>query len=807
MYKLINGKKVYETSEVDATTSRIEGVAQLAEGMAREASATANAISDTANKALEDAAFAKEIAVSHDEAITEITQAATQSLDKAMEAKAIAEATDAKATAAVATANEALTEATNHVIYTNTLPTTDIKNKVYAVKHSYNIINDISARADDILGSYFHLVSKGKYVIDDVYTLQYRDNNEWCDIGSIYLSDETLNCYLSKDFSSLYTWTLNLGDTYNFRLTTVMNHWDYYAGNETEQSLTKLANAQQVEDLFLKKTLAGTPGGLATLDGDGKILITQLPINTTIFRGNWDASTGTYPASTGITPGDWYLVSVAGTIGNTKYAINDRIMWSGTAWVKQTSTGEVVSVNGRSNVVTGLMEATNPVGTGSFSMNRKVGTTVGINSFAEGAETTASFDCTHAEGWGTIASSNEAHAEGHQTKASGQYSHAEGWGTIAAGQSQHAAGQWNIADSTSARITGWGTNGTSRKNIEQLDASGNLHLKGSVYVGCNDDSSGGIQINASMFPARRMYGGMNGNTRYATIKFKHVTPGGILVTTGYNSNLWFDSNKGTPYAFSSSTAYGVTGYAWSSDGNTLYLRFGNYNPIAVTIPSLYEGDGIVTFGELSSTAPSGVTFLTNVNTIASNAVSYNAQTLTDAQKTQARNNIGAGTGLGTITGIKMNGASKGTSGVVDLGDVPTLLDIYPVGAVYISVNNTNPSSLFGGTWESIGAGRVLQGADSSHKGGTTINAGLPNITGTFRIYTADKNNEVPQNTGTGAFTKTTDTTVSGESYKLQRHCPKFSFNANDGATTKGIYGNSTTVQPPAYCVYMWKRTA
>ena len=333
---------------------------------------------------------------------------------------------------------------------------------------------------------------------------------------------------------------------------------------------------------------------------------------------------------------------------------------------------------------------------------------------------------------------------------------------------------------------------------------------------------------AMLIPTTKVYGSMGGNVRYVTITFTD-TYGGILVTTGYSSNLWFDSNKGTPYAFTTSTNYGVTGYAWSSDGRILYLRLAGYRPITVTIPSFDGDDDRVTFGELSSTAPSGVTFLTDVRTIAYNAVSYDSQTLTDAQKSQARRNIGAGTGSGTITGIKMNGASKGTSGVVDLGTVltsdsqtltdaqksqarrnigaPTLLDIYPVGAVYISVNNTNPSSLFGGTWESIGAGRVLQGADSSHIGGTTINAGLPNITGTFRIYTADKNNEVPQNTGTGAFTKTTDTTVAGESYKLQRHCPKFSFNANDGATTKGIYGNSTTVQPPAYCVYMWKRTA
>ena len=559
MYKLINDKKVYETSEVDATTSRIEGVAQLAEGLAREASATANAISDTANKALEDATFAKGLAASHDEVITEITQTATQSLDKAMEAKAIAEATDAKATAAVVTANEALTETTNHVIYTNTLPTTDIKNRIYAVKHNYNITNDISARADDILGSYFHLVSSGKYVIDDVYTLQYTNSNEWYDIGSIFLRDETLNCYRDKDFSSLYTWTLNLGDTYNFRLITVMNHWDYYAGSEAEQTLTKLANAQQVEDLFLRKTLAGTPGGLATLDGDGKILITQLPTNTTIFRGNWDASAGTYPAYTGITPGDWYLVSVAGTIGNVKYAVNDRIMWSGTAWVKQTATGEVVSVNGRSNVVTGLMEATNPVGTGSFSMNRKAGSAVGYASHAEGWDTEARGYASHAEGWdtvangddshaegyntmtigidshaeghATVANGNESHAEGYNTIANSKYSHAEGFFTEANGQSQHVAGQYNIADSTSARITGWGTS-EGRKNIEQLDQSGNLRLKGSVYVGCNDDSSGGTL--SGTITGIKMNGaskGTSGVVDLGTVLTSHQSLAGCATTT------------------------------------------------------------------------------------------------------------------------------------------------------------------------------------------------------------------------------------------------------------------------------------
>lgn len=46
-------------------------------------------------------------------------------------------------------------------------------------------------------------------------------------------------------------------------------------------------------------------------------------------------------------------------------------------------------------------------------------------------------------------------------------------------------------------------------------------------------------------------------------------------------------------------------------------------------------------------------------------------------------------------------------------------DIYPVGSIYMSANNANPATLFGGTWEQIAGGRCLIGANSDYALGST----------------------------------------------------------------------------------------
>ena len=52
--------------------------------------------------------------------------------------------------------------------------------------------------------------------------------------------------------------------------------------------------------------------------------------------------------------------------------------------------------------------------------------------------------------------------------------------------------------------------------------------------------------------------------------------------------------------------------------------------------------------------------------------------------------------------------------------VATFNDVYPIGSIYMSINNVNPSTLFGGTWTEWGTGRVPVGVDTSQTEFSTI---------------------------------------------------------------------------------------
>ncbi len=68
--------------------------------------------------------------------------------------------------------------------------------------------------------------------------------------------------------------------------------------------------------------------------------------------------------------------------------------------------------------------------------------------------------------------------------------------------------------------------------------------------------------------------------------------------------------------------------------------------------------------------------------------------------------------------IASDGTSPTLSSGITVDDLRTLLqiralDAYPVGSIYMSVNSTNPQTVFGGVWQAIAPGRVLVGMDPS----------------------------------------------------------------------------------------------
>lgn len=82
-----------------------------------------------------------------------------------------------------------------------------------------------------------------------------------------------------------------------------------------------------------------------------------------------------------------------------------------------------------------------------------------------------------------------------------------------------------------------------------------------------------------------------------------------------------------------------------------------------------------------------------------------------------------------MTKVQVSSTDLAEGSVLPQGEIygvtgaPTraLLDlIYPVGAIYMSVNSTNPGTLFGGTWVAWGAGRVPVGVDTSQTEFNTV---------------------------------------------------------------------------------------
>ena len=108
-----------------------------------------------------------------------------------------------------------------------------------------------------------------------------------------------------------------------------------------------------------------------------------------------------------------------------------------------------------------------------------------------------------------------------------------------------------------------------------------------------------------------------------------------------------------------------------------------------------------------------------------------------------------------------------------------------------------------GTWTLVSSGKALWTGTGSN-GNTTIAASLPKIEGTATTTTIYNNTRNEGGTS-GPITMTQNGTIALSSGSGKQGLYTMSFKASD---SNSVYsGTSNTVQPPAYVVNVWRRTA
>lgn len=147
--------------------------------------------------------------------------------------------------------------------------------------------------------------------------------------------------------------------------------------------------------------------------------------------------------------------------------------------------------------------------------------------------------------------------------------------------------------------------------------------------------------------------------------------------------------------------------------------------------------------------------------------------------------------------------------------------IYPVGSIYMSTNSTDPSLLFGGTWEQL-ENKFLLGAGSTYTAGDTGGSASNSHTHTLShthelasngyakmtIYTSGGYVAYREKSNVTAWTTTfkSGSGNNGESYSSGSTWGAELGGRTEGASTSTTSdANNTNNMPPYLVVYMWKR--
>lgn len=132
---------------------------------------------------------------------------------------------------------------------------------------------------------------------------------------------------------------------------------------------------------------------------------------------------------------------------------------------------------------------------------------------------------------------------------------------------------------------------------------------------------------------------------------------------------------------------------------------------------------------------------------------------------------------------------------------------YPVGSIYMSVNNINPANFFGGTWERI-QDKFLLCAGSTYGAGTTGGSSSHTLSASEIPIFAFSTGHIAYGEGMAmGITNVTHTFESGQGSGST--CYEGARGDSTGYREKYTFGGGKAHNnmPPYLAVYVWKRTA
>lgn len=303
--------------------------------------------------------------------------------------------------------------------------------------------------------------------------------------------------------------------------------------------------------------------------------------------------------------------------------------------------------------------------------------------------------------------------------------------------------------------------------------------------------------------------------QYSSAQFTPATKIGAAkaVTTANGITQY----SGTPTYYSSGTK------VWATGNSTLYARLSDIPDTSsfVTTNTAQTISGVKTFeGDAIFKGDPNALYSLHLGDANLSTVYGNTQ-LWWKDSSRVLGGIGMSAGKIYISGTDTSGnfirpriltgttSSTTESEVAIKSEIPDLLSkVYPVGSIYMSVNNTSPASFLGGTWAAL-QDRFLIGAGNSYSvngtgGATTVTLQTANMpshahniiglsgsgnVGISKCYGLSSSNVTSKGM---IVTSYSDSTTTGN--------PRSLIQSNGS-------GTAHENMPPYLAVYMWKRTA